>query len=122
MTPGAFLRGVLGWGVGVGRWEMSSRQVSVSDSRRLLAGALASDDRVGLGLFGATALAEKVAAVDAETYTPKAIHRERASRGSCVSGVGGDSGEGDDGNAAEDGLLGGPDVADWVAHRAQCRC
>jgi hypothetical protein len=57
---------------------MSSLQVNIPESLRLRAQELASDDGVALDQFIATALAEKVAVLDAESYI-----RERAARGSC---------------------------------------
>jgi hypothetical protein len=55
---------------------MSSLQVNIPESLRLRAQALARDDGVALDQFIATALAEKVAVLDAESYI-----RERAARG-----------------------------------------
>jgi hypothetical protein len=56
---------------------MSALEVNIPESLRLRAEALASDDGIALDQFIATALAEKVAVLDAESYI-----RERAVRGS----------------------------------------
>ena len=56
---------------------MSTLKVNIPESLRRRAQALARDDGVPLDQFIATALAEKLAALDAETYI-----RERAARGS----------------------------------------
>lgn len=56
---------------------MSSLQVHIPESLWLRAHELASDDGVALDQFIATALAEKVAVLDAESDI-----RERAARGS----------------------------------------
>ncbi len=56
---------------------MSSLHVNIPESLRMRAQALASNDGVALEQFIATALAEKVAVLDAESYI-----RERAARGS----------------------------------------
>ena len=56
---------------------MSTLNVKIPESLRRRAQSLAQDDGVALDQFIATALAEKVAALDADTY----IH-ERAARGS----------------------------------------
>jgi hypothetical protein len=56
---------------------MSSLQVNIPESLLSRAQALASDDGIALEQFIATALAEKVAVLDAETYI-----QARAARGS----------------------------------------
>lgn len=56
---------------------MSTLNVNLPESLRLRAQSLAQDDGVPLDQFIATALAEKVAVLDAESYI-----RERAVRGS----------------------------------------
>jgi hypothetical protein len=56
---------------------MSSLRVNIPESLRRRAEALAKDDGVPLDSFIASALAEKIAALDAEDYL-----RDRASRGS----------------------------------------
>lgn len=56
---------------------MSAIQVTLPESLRRRATELAADDGVSLDQFIATALAEKVAVLDADTYL-----RERAARGS----------------------------------------
>lgn len=56
---------------------MSAVQVTLPESFPRRAAALAADDGVSLDQFIATALAEKVAVLDADTYI-----RERAARGS----------------------------------------
>jgi len=56
---------------------MSTFTVNIPESLRLRAQALAQDDGVPLDQFIATALAEKVAVLDADSYI-----RERAARGS----------------------------------------
>jgi hypothetical protein len=55
---------------------MSTLNVNIPESLRRRAESLAQDDGVSLDQFIATALAEKVAVLDAESYL-----RERASRG-----------------------------------------
>jgi hypothetical protein len=56
---------------------MSTFTVNIPESLRLRAQALAQDDGVPLDQFIATALAEKVAVLDADSYI-----REQAARGS----------------------------------------
>ena len=56
---------------------MSTLHVNIPESLRRRAQTLAQDDGVPLDQFIATALAEKVAVLDADTYL-----RERAARGS----------------------------------------
>jgi hypothetical protein len=56
---------------------MSSLQVNIPESLRLRAQVLTSADGVALEQFIATALAEKFAVLDAESYV-----RKRAARGS----------------------------------------
>ena len=56
---------------------MSMLNVNIPESLRLRAQSLAQDDGIPLDQFIATALAEKVAVLDADTYI-----RERAARGS----------------------------------------
>ncbi len=56
---------------------MSSLNVNIPESLRRRAQSLAQDDGVPLDQFIATALAEKVAVLDADSYI-----RERAARGS----------------------------------------
>jgi hypothetical protein len=56
---------------------MSSLNVNIPESLRRRAQSLAQNDGVPLEQFIATALAEKVAVLDADTYI-----RERAARGS----------------------------------------
>ena len=56
---------------------MSTLNVKIPESLRLRAESLAQDDGVPLDQFIATALAEKVAVLDAGSYI-----RERAARGS----------------------------------------
>jgi hypothetical protein len=56
---------------------MSTMNVNIPESLRRRAQALAQDDGVSLDQFIATALAEKVAALDADSYI-----RARAARGS----------------------------------------
>lgn len=56
---------------------MSTLNVNIPESLRLRAQSLAQDDGVPLDQFIATALAEKVAVLDADKYI-----RERAARGS----------------------------------------
>ena len=56
---------------------MSTLNVNIPESLRRRAQALAQDDGVPLDQFIATALAEKVAVLDADSYI-----RERAARGS----------------------------------------
>ena len=56
---------------------MSTLNVNIPESLRRRAQSLAQDDGVPLDQFIATALAEKVAALDADSYI-----RERAARGS----------------------------------------
>lgn len=56
---------------------MSMLNVNIPESLRRRAQSLAQDDGVPLDQFIATALAEKVAVLDADSYI-----RERASRGS----------------------------------------
>ena len=56
---------------------MSTLNVNIPESLRRRAQSLAQDDGVPLDQFIATALAEKVAILDAESYI-----RERAARGS----------------------------------------
>jgi hypothetical protein len=56
---------------------MSSVNVTLPESLRRRAIALAAEDGVSLDQFVATALAEKVAVLDADTYI-----RQRAARGS----------------------------------------
>lgn len=56
---------------------MSTVNVTLPESLRKRAAALAADDGVTLDQFVATALAEKVAVLDADTYI-----RERSERGS----------------------------------------
>jgi len=56
---------------------MSTLKVNIPESLRLRAESLARDDGIPLDQFIATALAEKVAVLDADSYI-----RERAGRGS----------------------------------------
>jgi hypothetical protein len=56
---------------------MSTVNVSIPDSIRRRAETLAHDDGVSLDQFLSTALAEKIAVLDADTYI-----RQRAARGS----------------------------------------
>jgi hypothetical protein len=56
---------------------MSTLNVTLPDSLRRRAATLAAEDGVSLDQFVATALAEKVAVLDADTYI-----RDRAARGS----------------------------------------
>lgn len=56
---------------------MSTLNVNIPESLRRRADSLAKDDGVSLDPFIATALAEKVAVLDADSYI-----RERAERGS----------------------------------------
>jgi hypothetical protein len=56
---------------------MSAVHVTLPESLRKRAAALAADDGVSLDQFIATALAEKVAVLDADSYI-----QERAARGS----------------------------------------
>ena len=56
---------------------MSTLNVNIPESLRRRAQSLAQDDGVPLDQFIATALAEKVAVLDADSYI-----RERAARGS----------------------------------------
>jgi len=56
---------------------MSTLNVNIPDSLRRRAESLAQDDGIPLDQFIATALAEKVAVLDADSYI-----RERAARGS----------------------------------------
>jgi hypothetical protein len=56
---------------------MSSLNVNLPESLRRRAAVLAAEDGVSLDQFVATALAEKVAVLDADTYI-----RQRAARGS----------------------------------------
>ena len=56
---------------------MSTLNVTLPDSLRRRAATLAAEDGVSLDQFVATALAEKLAVLDADTYI-----RDRAARGS----------------------------------------
>jgi len=56
---------------------MSNLNVNLPDSLRRRAATLAAEDGVSLDQFVATALAEKVAVIDADTYI-----RDQAARGS----------------------------------------